>query len=52
MNVDPAKDANHLECIRCGKCIQSCPVDAISAKFGLRPKEKASGKQSESLKKQ
>lgn len=23
------------ECIRCGKCIGACPVDAISYRYGL-----------------
>jgi len=26
---------NHAECIRCGKCIGACPVDAISYRYGL-----------------
>ena len=33
MNVDPVKDANHPECIRCGKCKVACPVKAIDSGF-------------------
>ena len=29
MQVDPVKNANHPECIRCGVCKKSCPVKAI-----------------------
>ncbi len=29
MQVDPAKNANHPECIRCGACKKACPVGAI-----------------------
>lgn len=36
MNVDPVKDANHLECIRCGKCKAVCPVNAITSGFKLK----------------
>ncbi len=38
MNVDPVKDANALECIRCGKCKAVCPVGAITSGFMLREK--------------
>ena len=30
MCVDPAETPNHTECIRCGKCIECCPHDALS----------------------
>lgn len=30
MNIDPVENCNHLECIRCGRCKNACPVDAIS----------------------
>ncbi len=33
MNVDITQDANHLECIRCGKCKGVCPTGAISSGF-------------------
>ncbi|WP_452038991.1 4Fe-4S binding protein [Amygdalobacter nucleatus] len=26
----PVENCNHLECIRCGRCKNACPVDAIS----------------------
>lgn len=29
MQVDPVKDANHPECIRCGACKKACPTGAI-----------------------
>lgn len=29
MCVDPSVTPNHTECIRCGKCISACPVDAL-----------------------
>ena len=32
MNVNPATECNHAECIRCGECIKACPESAI--KFG------------------
>ena len=30
MQCDPVKNCNDLECIRCGKCKNACPVDAIA----------------------
>lgn len=35
MDVDVVRAPNHAECIRCGKCIGACPVDAISYRYGL-----------------
>lgn len=29
MGVDPSKDLNSLECIRCGKCCRSCSANAL-----------------------
>lgn len=29
MQIDPAKNANHPECIRCGACKKACPAGAI-----------------------
>lgn len=34
MNKDSVENCNHLECIRCGRCKNACPVDAIS--YGVR----------------
>ena len=31
MCVDPTRDANSTECIRCQKCVHECPTKAISA---------------------
>ena len=33
--VEGVRASNHAECIRCGKCIGACPVDAISYRYGL-----------------
>ncbi len=38
MNVDPVQNSNHLECIRCGKCKNVCPVGAIKTGFSLQNK--------------
>ena len=35
MDVDVTRTPNHAECIRCGKCVGACPVDAISFRYGL-----------------
>ena len=29
MGVDPSRDAANPECIRCGDCVQACPVSAL-----------------------
>ena len=38
MQCDPVKNCNDLECIRCGKCKNACPVDAIACGV-TKPKE-------------
>ncbi|WP_233512933.1 4Fe-4S binding protein [Faecalibacillus faecis] len=30
MNIDPVENCKHLECIRCGRCKNACPVDTFS----------------------
>ena len=35
MDVDVTKTPNHTECIRCGKCIRACPVEAVSFCYGF-----------------
>ena len=29
MNLDPVRELNHAECIRCGDCVSSCPAGAL-----------------------
>lgn len=36
MCVNPSANPNDTECIRCGKCVQHCPVDAL--KLSIRKK--------------
>lgn len=36
MGCDPTKNANDLECIRCGKCKNVCPTNAISSGFNKK----------------
>lgn len=40
MQVDPVKQCNHAECIRCGVCKGVCPTSAISSGFGQGPAKK------------
>lgn len=35
MGVDPVHDANSMECIRCTRCVSSCPQEAIKLKSVL-----------------
>lgn len=45
MGVNPPVDPNHMECIRCGDCIKSCPEGALnySTPMGASRKEKTLG---------
>ena len=43
MNVDPVREANSPECIRCGDCLQKCPQGALSAVYGFNSKTEAIG---------
>ena len=36
MQVDPVKNANDLECIRCGHCKEACPAQAICGTGSMR----------------
>lgn len=36
MGVDPVKQPNSAECIRCGDCVAACPSHALKAGFGVR----------------
>lgn len=29
MQVDPVKNCNSTECIRCGQCLKACPTKAL-----------------------
>lgn len=33
MQVDPVKNANYFECIRCGSCKKACPTGAITSGY-------------------
>lgn len=33
MNVDPTKNPDHMECIRCGLCVEDCPTNALTSGF-------------------
>ena len=35
MDVDITQNANHAECIRCGRCIKACPAEAICYRYGF-----------------
>ncbi|MBO4563738.1 MAG: 4Fe-4S binding protein [Clostridia bacterium] len=39
MGVDPVKNPNHPECIRCGTCNSKCPQKAIHAGFRMKTPE-------------
>ena len=34
MNIDPRNEIDSVECIRCGRCVEACPTNAL--KFGIR----------------
>ena len=38
MNIDPTKDIDSVECIRCGRCVEACPANAL--KFTIRLSKK------------
>ena len=33
MGIDPKKEYNSVECIRCGACVNSCPTEALCFKL-------------------
>ena len=33
MCVDPTKNPNSMECIRCGECVDECPTGALHLGF-------------------
>ena len=41
MGIDPVRNPNHLECIRCGTCNATCPQKAIHAGFKFKTAEGA-----------
>lgn len=40
MCLDPVKELNHGECVRCGDCVNVCPTSALSMGFGEGKQEK------------
>lgn len=34
MNIDPSKNPNSMECVRCGDCVRNCPTQALTAGIG------------------
>ena len=34
MNVNPVKNPNSAECIRCGECVKTCPKGALKLGIG------------------
>jgi len=37
--IEPSKEPNSPECIRCGKCVNACGAKALSVRLGLRGKD-------------
>ena len=48
MNVDPHKNPNSCECIRCRECVDACPKHALS--MGIREKTASGGQKQTSIK--
>lgn len=46
MNIEPCKNANSAECIRCRECIVSCPTGALKDRFSSVCKYKKAEKES------
>ncbi|MBP5491964.1 MAG: 4Fe-4S binding protein [Clostridiales bacterium] len=38
MNIDPSKNPNSMECVRCGDCVRNCPTKALTQGF-IPPKK-------------
>lgn len=51
MNVDPCKNPDSAECIRCGLCVDVCPTDALTANFKRKIKSEDKVKKKEKLSK-
>ena len=49
MNVDPTKNPDHTECIRCGLCVDVCPTDALSCNFRITHKNSEKVTESEKM---
>lgn len=45
MDVDVTKTPNHSECIRCGKCVEACPTNAVCYHYGFGSGQKETKKQ-------
>lgn len=51
MNVNPCKNPDSAECIRCGLCVEVCPTDALTANFKRKGKNENKEKKTEDLSK-
>ena len=39
MDLEPAKNPNDFECIRCGRCVKACPSKAIAREHALKQRK-------------
>jgi len=51
MNVDPCRNPDSTECIRCGLCVEVCPTGALTANFKRTDKKENKEKKTEDLSK-
>ena len=51
MNVNPCKNPDSAECIRCGLCVEVCPTDALTANLKRKGKNENKEKKTEDLSK-
>ncbi|MBR1647789.1 MAG: 4Fe-4S binding protein, partial [Selenomonadaceae bacterium] len=36
LNLDPTKEFDSAECVRCGRCVENCPSKALQQKFSAQ----------------